>query len=300
LVAAGFAHTGGGTVTAAPAPAPTRAAVAQVLLIGDSVMAGMAQSYGATARATLGARYSFILEAVVCRRLITTSCRSGTSPAPANAIAVLTARAGQYNRALVVGAGYNDPPSGTSGVGAAVDRLVAEARRQGITRVVWLTYREAGDATHVAQYRASNAVLRSKLAQHPELSLADWEARSRSLPSSWFSGDGLHLNSSAATSMADLIADSLDVALRNAPAAPPAPAPPPPPTPTRPAPTAPTAPAPSRRHRPRAATRPLPPVSRRRRSHRRSTRPPLGVSTCLRRSGSSTLAACPAASELGG
>ena len=203
------------------APAPRRAAVVETLLIGDSVMAGMAQSYGAEARATLAARYSFLLEAAECRRLIAPSCSIGGRAAPTNAITVLTARAGTYNRALVVGAGYNDSATGTTGVGAAVDRLVAEARRQGIARVVWLTYREAGDAGQVAQYRAGNAVLREKDAAYPDLFLADWATRSRSMPASWFAADGLHLGASAATAMADLIADTLDNALRGVPLPPP-------------------------------------------------------------------------------
>jgi hypothetical protein len=214
-------------VSTAAAP-PAHAAAVETLLIGDSVMAGMAQGYGAEARATLGARYSFLLEAEECRRLIAPSCRIGTRPAPTNAITVLTARAGAFNRALVVAAGYNDSATGTSGVGAAVDRLVAEARRQGISRVVWLTYREAGDSGHIAQYRASNAVLRDKDAEYADLFIADWATRSRSMPASWFSGDGVHLGASAATAMADLIADTLDNALRGVPVPPPAPTPPPP------------------------------------------------------------------------
>jgi len=226
------------------APAPRRAAVVDTLLIGDSVMAGMAQSYGAEARATLAARYSFLLEAAECRRLIGPSCSIGGRAAPTNAITVLTARAGTYNRALVVGAGYNDSATGTTGVGAGVDRLVAEARRQGITRIVWLTYREAGDASHVAQYRANNAVLREKDAAYPDLFLADWAARSRSMPASWFSADGLHLGASAATAMADLIADTLDNALRGAPLPPPPTDPPPTAPPTTPAPIPTTPPTP--------------------------------------------------------
>lgn len=197
--------------------APARAAVPAVLLIGDSVMAGMAQSYGAEARATLAARHSFILEAAGCRRLISTSCRIGSSPAPPHAMTVLVTRAYQFNRVLVVAAGYNDSATGATGVDTAVDRLIAEARRQGIARVVWLTYREAGTSSHVAQYRASNFVLRAKDAEYPELYLADWAARSRNLPSSWFSSDGLHLGKDAAIAMAELIADTLDVALFGAP-----------------------------------------------------------------------------------
>ena len=192
-----------GTPVARAATAPVEA-----LLIGDSVLNGLAQSYSATGRAELAARHSFILDAAGCRRLITTSCRIPPASAPTNAITVLRARAGQYDRALVVAAGYDDPPTGPDGVGAAVDVMLAEARLQGISHVIWLTYREAGTAGNVARFRQSNAVLRSRT--DPELVLADWAARSAGLPSGWFSGDGIHLGPQAAEAMGVLIGDALD------------------------------------------------------------------------------------------
>ena len=90
---------------AAPAPA-------EALLIGDSVLNGLAQGYGAPARAALAARHSFVLDSAGCRRLITTSCRIPPGSAPTNAITVLRERAGQYDRALVIAAGYDDPSIG--------------------------------------------------------------------------------------------------------------------------------------------------------------------------------------------
>lgn len=198
-------------VAAGPAPAtpPIEAtAPVEALLIGDSVMHGMAQSYSASARALLAARHSFLLESAGCRRLITTSCRILPAPAPTNAMTVLKARAGRYNRVLVIGAGYNDPTTGTTGVGAAVDAIVAEARRQGIGAIIWLTYREAGASR--SRFRAHNNVLRQKLAVYPDLHLADWAATSAFMPTSWFSADGIHLGGSAASGMAKLIADTID------------------------------------------------------------------------------------------
>ncbi|MEO5722996.1 MAG: SGNH/GDSL hydrolase family protein [Ilumatobacteraceae bacterium] len=213
------------------APHSSEAAPARVeaLLIGDSVLNGLAQSYSSAGRAALAARHSFILDAAGCRRLITTSCSIPPSPAPTNAITVLRARAGQYYRALVVAAGYDDPSSGSYGIGAAVDVMIAEARRQGVPYVIWLTYREAGSSSNVARFRASNAVLRSKAAQYPDLRLADWNSRSWTLPSSWFSADGIHLGGQSAAAMGDLIGDALDAL---GPVTPPPP-PPPPPEPIR-------------------------------------------------------------------
>jgi hypothetical protein len=109
---------------------------------------------------------------------------------------------------LVVAAGYDDPSSGEFGVGAAVDVMLDEARRQGISHVIWLTYREAGDAGHAEQYRQSNAVLRSRA--DPELVIADWATRSATMPSSWFSADGIHLGPQASAAMGELIGDTLD------------------------------------------------------------------------------------------
>ncbi|HAP77918.1 MAG TPA: hypothetical protein DCR14_17770, partial [Acidimicrobiaceae bacterium] len=176
----------------------------EALLVGDSVMAGMAQSYGKAARDLLAARHSFLLDAKGCRRLITTSCSIGSSPPPSTAITVVTANAGRYSEVLVVAAGYNDSTTGTSGLGNAVDRLVAEAVRQGVPHVIWLTYREAGPSA--ARFRAHNNLLRQKLAVHPQLRLADWASRSAYLPTSWFSADGIHLGTEATKAMADLIA----------------------------------------------------------------------------------------------
>ena len=200
LPAAIFSGTASTTVVAA---APVEA-----LLIGDSVLNGLAQSYSAAGRAALAARHSFILDTAGCRRLITTSCRIPPAAAPTNAITVLRARAGQYDRAVVVAAGYDDPSSGEFGIGAAVDVIIAEAHQQGIAHVIWLTYREAGGAGNAARYRESNAVLRSR--HDPELVLADWATISAGMPSSWFSADGIHLGGQAAAAMGELIGDTLD------------------------------------------------------------------------------------------
>ncbi|MEP7201169.1 MAG: hypothetical protein ABI894_01085 [Ilumatobacteraceae bacterium] len=197
---------------AAPALVPPSVAAnappVEALLIGDSVLNGLAQSYSSAGRAALATRHSFILDTAGCRRLITTSCRIPPGPAPTNAITVLRGRAGQYNRALVIAAGYDDPATGEFGIGAAVDVMIAEAHRQGIEHVIWLTYREAGGAGNAARFRQSNAVLRSRT--DPELMLADWATLSAGMPSSWFSADGIHLGPQAATAIGDLIGDVLD------------------------------------------------------------------------------------------
>jgi hypothetical protein len=53
-------------------------------------------------------------------------------------------------------------------------------------------------------------VLAARAATDPMLVLADWAGRSATLPSSWFSADGIHLGTQATIAMADLIGDTLD------------------------------------------------------------------------------------------
>lgn len=201
---------GGDITIARPQRAGAAPAPVEALLIGDSVLNGLGQGYSAAGRAALAARHSFILDAAGCRRLITTSCRIPPGPTPTNAITVLRARTGQYDRALVIAAGYDDPSSGPTGIAAAVAEMVGEARRQGIEHVIWLTYREAGSGSDAARFRASNAVLRGLRGTYPDLTLADWAGRSAGLPTGWFSADGIHLGPQSSAAMADLIGDALD------------------------------------------------------------------------------------------
>ena len=197
------------TATLTTTPSITHASTkVEALMIGDSVLNGLAQPYSSASREALAARHSFILDSAGCRRLITNSCRIPPGSAPTNAITALRAGAGQYDKVLVMAAGYDDPSSGPFGVDASIDVIIDEARRQGIDRVIWLTYREAGGSGDVARFRQSNVVLHSRT--DPELVIADWAGLSATLPPSWFSADGIHLGAQAAAAMADLIGDTLD------------------------------------------------------------------------------------------
>ncbi len=180
--------------TAPPAAQPATAASTTDLLVGDSVMAGMSSS----ARASLP-HHRF--DASVCRRLVATSC-SYQGTRPSTAMSVIRTNAGAIDRAIVVAAGYND-----SSIAGAVDEVIAEARRQGVPHVVWLTYRIAG--RYADNYRSFNDTLWSKAAQYPELRIADWAGRSAGR-GEWVASDGLHLNGSGARAMAQLIGETLD------------------------------------------------------------------------------------------
>ncbi|MEZ5297688.1 MAG: hypothetical protein R2697_15855 [Ilumatobacteraceae bacterium] len=137
-----------------------------------------------------------VFDAKVCRRLVSTSCSyRGVRPAPA--LNVIRSWSGVTDWAIVVAAGYND-----GAIGSAVDAVVAEARRQGVPHVVWLTYRAAGNNAGI--YRSHNSVLWQKASQYPELTIADWASYSAGR-SSWVAADGLHLTGSGARAMADLI-----------------------------------------------------------------------------------------------
>jgi hypothetical protein len=198
-----------GSPIAAPAgPVEAARAGAEAVLIGDSVLNALAQPYAASARDALAARHSIVLDTAGCRRLIAPSCHIPPNPAPTNALTALQNRAGQFSRAVVIAAGYNDDPTGTFGIDAAVDAVMAEAHRQGIQHVIWLTYREAGTAGNIGRYHHSNQILFGR--HDPGLQIADWAARSATLPASWFSGDGIHLGGQAAAAMATLIGDALD------------------------------------------------------------------------------------------
>jgi hypothetical protein len=164
------AITSSAPTMAAPSSSPTEA-----LLIGDSVMNGMAQGYGATARAELAARHSFVLDTAGCRRLLGTSCSIGGRPRPTNAITELRAMAGQYRRELVVAAGYNDPTFGSEGLGVfpaatAVDDaltgrygLVNVGLAEGVRAIVrnkgGVMWDGTGDNPYVAMLALADAIV---------------------------------------------------------------------------------------------------------------------------------------------
>lgn len=187
-----------------PFAAATRSAAAEpahAFLLGDSVLASI--DVTTAARDSLAARHGYLIDAKVCRRLITTSC-AYQGVTPSTAIDALTAAAGTYDGPLVVEAGYND-----SSISKAVDTIMAEARRQRVTRVLWLTYHEG--SAQAATYAQSNLTLQAKALQYPELRLVDFNGYSHAHPE-WFASDGLHLKSAGALALAELIGDALDVA----------------------------------------------------------------------------------------
>ena len=112
---------------------------------------------------------------------------------------------GQLGSVLVIMAGYNDP---SFGFGSAVDQVMAEAGRQGIPTVMWLSLREnVSSAFYGAEFRANNRTLYQKAIQYgPRLQIADWASYSANHPE-WFYADGIHPRPSGAIAPARFIAD---------------------------------------------------------------------------------------------
>ncbi len=188
------------------ATAPVGAATVRprVTVIGDSTLLGMRADGAALVRVD----YDLNLQPASCRRLIEVSCDIPFRPT--NTIDVMRAQEGQLGRALVIMAGYDD-----FSIADGIDTIVAEARRQGVAHVVWLTYMEdvtysgLGGQTYADVFREHNRVLRAKAAADPILVVADWNAYADPHPE-WFSFDGIHLSAQGSPALGGFIADQLD------------------------------------------------------------------------------------------
>jgi hypothetical protein len=126
------------------------------------------------------------LDLRACRRLVGTSCTFEGST-PTTALQAVQQRGGDLGSVLVVDVGYNDE---STGYADSLDQIVRAALRQGASRIVWVTLREAGPAP--GTYRASNAEIRDATKRWPQLHVADWNSHSAGKP--WFGGDGMHLS----------------------------------------------------------------------------------------------------------
>jgi hypothetical protein len=197
------------TPGASPAPAVTTTApaastltvtydgagpnVARIGLIGDSTMASIRWT-GAYAPLR---RWNYTYDAESCRRTITVSCHGSDGYAPANALDTMRRLSGQLGVVLVMMMGANDP---ANRFGEGIDAVVAEARAQGITNVIWLTVHGAADR---------NAILTQRAQQYGGyLLVADWAGYSAGHPE-WVVSDGLHLSATGAPVLSQFIADSV-------------------------------------------------------------------------------------------
>lgn len=195
-----------GAATPAPPPAPPSLTVrydgagpaaARIGLIGDSIMASIRWN-GAYAPLR---QWNHTFDAESCRRTVTTSCSGPDGYAPANALEVMGRLRGQLGSVLVMVTGANDP---LHTLDDGIDAVVAEARAQGIARVVWLTVHDAADKNAVLAQRAAGS--------GGYLVIADWAGYSAPHPE-WANADGLHLNAAGAATLSSFIADHVAAVL---------------------------------------------------------------------------------------
>lgn len=194
--------------TTAPDPNPMPQRGGRVLFVSDSALAGI--RWTGALGGLVGADFRADLES--CRRLIGASCRGREGYAPSTAVTAIRNAPGRFDT-LVMGAGYNDF-AGTFPLG--VQAVVTAARERGISRIVWVTYREPvtyrspAGASNAATFVTNNATLRSMLATglYPEIELADWNAYTASLPQ-WFTSDGVHLRPEGAVGAAGFVSNTL-------------------------------------------------------------------------------------------
>lgn len=194
--------------TAPSITAPERIEPRRVLVIGDSSAAGMRWTAGAQ-EALRGADFTLDLES--CRRLVAQSCNGREGYTPSTALDALREQAEGDHDTLIMATGYNDMDRNFAD---AFDRIVAEARAQGIETILWTTYRE--EVGYQLPTGASSAysemndqlALRVLSGEYPELRILDWWGYTQDTPS-WLAGDGVHFARAGSFGLADMISREL-------------------------------------------------------------------------------------------
>jgi hypothetical protein len=173
-------------------PASARpVAKTRVTVIGDSVTASF--NYVAAARRYLGKGLDLHSDAVVCRRLVATSCPFQGST-PSTALDVVTLEGHRLGPVVVINVGYNDWAAVYD-----VDRVMRALKAAGVRAVIWVTLKEVG--SYASIYAQTNARIRSADTKwRKTMVVADWNAYSRGKP--WFREDGLHLTATGAMRLA--------------------------------------------------------------------------------------------------
>jgi len=189
------------TTTNAATPASwDQAKPQQVTLIGDSVADAIAQT--STAVAEAGREVSLDLQVAPCRRVNGQSCPYN-GVRPPNVIQLVQSLGPSLGPNVVVAVGYNDSESTFAQDVASALSALEDA---GAKRIFWLTLRAARHP-----YLTMNAALEAAAADHPDLTIVDWNVYSRSHPD-WFESDGIHLAGDGAMAMATLIHKALETA----------------------------------------------------------------------------------------
>jgi hypothetical protein len=168
----------------------------RVTVIGDSIATAM--EYDPTARPVLARGVDLDLQLAVCRRLVGDSCPYQGSRPPTLVALLPSLRLGST---AVVIVGYNDSEDTFD---ASVESALQALDKAGVEHILWLTLRAERES-----YLHMNDLIREAAANHPEMTVVDWNLYSRSHPD-WFQNDGLHLTELGAIAMATLVHTSLD------------------------------------------------------------------------------------------
>jgi len=177
-------------LAAAPSPAEP-STKSRVTVIGDSITASF--DYVPAARRYLGRGLDLHSDAVVCRRLVATSCVF-QGATPATALQVIGTQRRGLGSVVVINVGYNDWTAVYD-----VDRVMRALKSSGVQTAVWVTLRETTSNYAQVNVRIRNAARRWR----NSVVVADWNAYSRGKP--WFREDGLHLTLSGAMGLARLL-----------------------------------------------------------------------------------------------
>ena len=181
-----------------------------ISLIGDSTLTGVRwyADYGELER------FNFVFSAESCRRTIEQSCTSREGYRSASAISAMRTLDGELGDVLVVMSGYNDP---VWTIDEAITEVVAEARRQGVSHVVWLSLRTSDDVNYsdpqeqssINTFREYNEQLVATAeASDGYLQVADWATYSNGA-SQWFETDGVHLTPRGVDAVTTFIAGTV-------------------------------------------------------------------------------------------
>jgi len=193
-VAKTIAVTGAIALACAAAAFAQSSSKTRVTVIGDSITASF--DYVPAARRYLGKGLDLRSDAVVCRRLVATSCPFQGST-PSTALQVVGSERRALGPVVVVNVGYNDWPAVYD-----VDRVMRALKAAGVRSVIWVTLREA--TSYAGVYAQSNARIRKAASRWKgRLVVADWNRYSRG--KAWFRDDGLHLTTSGALGLARLL-----------------------------------------------------------------------------------------------
>lgn len=175
-------------VAAGPASAAKKP---RVTVIGDSVQASFSFVPAATAR--LGKGLDLKLDALVCRRLVASSCTyNGVTPLTALQL-IKGSTAARLGKVVVIHVGYNDDARVYD-----INAVMKALRAKGVQKVVWVTLHDPG-----SRYDGNNAAIRRAAARWSGFTIADWSAVSAGRP--WFRSDGIHPSPAGAMSLAGLI-----------------------------------------------------------------------------------------------